>query len=156
MQAITPWLVIARKVPLDGSMAGKGRRFTRALIEGAGRVDEEDARRVAERREDVERKLDGVPGPLFERIGDRIRLFLSAVQDYASGNYRDIPWTTIALAVFAIIYFVNPADIFPDVIPLSGYIDDAGVVAAAFGFLMRDLDRYARWKRQRDEAGSDS
>jgi uncharacterized membrane protein YkvA (DUF1232 family) len=130
-------------------MSGKGRRFTKALIEGAGRVGEEDVRRAADQGGAVEEKLGHLPENLFERFGRRIRLFLSAVQDYASGNYRDLPWTTIAMAVFAILYFLNPADIFPDVIPLSGYLDDAGVVAAAFGLLMRDLDRYERWKRSR-------
>jgi uncharacterized membrane protein YkvA (DUF1232 family) len=136
-------------------MAGKAGRLTRALIEGAGRVTEEDARKVAAGREEVERKLDGVPGSLLDRIGDRLRLFISAVDDFASGRYRQISWSTIAIAVFAIVYFVNPADIFPDVIPLTGYLDDAGVVAAAFSFLVRDLDRYARWKRQRDEGGTE-
>ena len=130
-------------------MGGKGRRFTKALIEGAGRVGEEDVHRAADQGQVVEEKLARVPGSLFERFGERIRLFLSAVQDYASGEYRDLPWTTIAMAVFAILYFVNPADIFPDFIPLSGYLDDAGVVAAAFGLLMRDLDRYERWKKSR-------
>ncbi len=130
-------------------MSEKGRRFTKALIEGAGRVGEEDVRRVADQEDAVEEKLGRLPETLFEKSGRRIRLFLSAVQDYASGEYRDLPWTTIAMAVFAILYFVNPADIFPDVIPLSGYLDDAGVVAAAFGLLLRDLDKYERWKRSR-------
>lgn len=126
---------------------GKGRRFTEALIEGAGRIREEDAHRAAGQGKEVEEKLESMPENLFERFGRRIRLFLSAVQDYSSGEYRDLPWTTIAMAVFAILYFINPADIFPDVIPISGFLDDAGVVAAAFGFLMRDLDKYERWKK---------
>ncbi len=130
-------------------MSGKGRRFTKALIEGAGRVGEPDVRRAVDQEDVVEEKLGRLPGTLFERMGRRVRLFLSAVQDYSSGEYRDLPWTTIAMAVFAILYFVNPADIFPDVIPLSGYLDDAGVVAAAFGLLMRDLDKYERWKKSR-------
>ena len=132
-------------------MGGKRTRFTKALIEGAGRIREEDVRRAAEQGDAVDEKLEHLPETLFERFGRRIRLFLSAVQDYASGEYRDLPWTTIAMAVFAVLYFINPADIFPDVIPLSGYLDDAGVVAAAFGFLVRDLDKYERWKRSRPQ-----
>lgn len=131
---------------------GKAGRLTRALVEGASRVSEEDVQDVAGKAGEVERKLDGLPKPLFERIGDRIRLFLCAVEDYSSGRYRDLPWTTIALAVFAIIYFINPADIFPDMIPLGGYIDDAGVIAAAFSMLMRDLDKYDKWKKRQEES----
>jgi uncharacterized membrane protein YkvA (DUF1232 family) len=132
-------------------MGRKTGRFTKALYEGASRVGEEDVRDVAGEGRVVEEKLGSMPVPLVERIGDRIRLFLSAAQDYASGEYRQMSWTTIAMVVFAIIYFINPADIFPDVIPISGYIDDAGLIAAALGLLGRDLDRYAQWKRAREQ-----
>ena len=136
---------------MSGKEDGRGDPWKRVVIEGAGRVVDEDLEEAAGRGREVEERLGKVPRPIFERIGDRARLFASAVSDYASGRYREMPWLTVALAVFAILYFLNPADIFPDVIPLAGYLDDTGVFAAAFAMLMRDLDRYEKWKKGREE-----
>ena len=126
-------------------------RFGKALWKGAGDVSRDDVDDVAGRGEEIDRKLARNRDSFGDRLVHRIRLFESAVRDYSSGAYRDIPWTTIALVAFALLYFLNPADIFPDVIPISGFIDDAGIVALAFGSIMGDLSRYERWKNGRVE-----
>ena len=127
-----------------------GSRFNDALRRGAARIDDEDVRRVARSEDAVRRKLEASSPNFIDKAGAKIELFVSAIRDYASGNYRDVPWLTIALAVFAVLYFLNPADIVPDVIPLAGFIDDAGVIAAAYAAIMRDLTRYEKWKNDQD------
>lgn len=118
------------------------------LSRGSRGIDEEDVHRVAADEEGFRKKLRRSPESFIERVGGKLELLISAIRDYAAGNYRDVPWLTIALAAFAIIYFINPADIIPDILPLSGLIDDAGVIAAAYAAIVRDLNRYERWKDQ--------
>jgi len=50
------------------------------------------------------------------------------------------------MATAAIIYFVNPADVIPDVIPLVGYVDDAAVIAWVVAAIRADLDAFRRWE----------
>lgn len=47
------------------------------------------------------------------------------------------------LGLAALAYVVLPVDLVPDLVPLLGWLDDLGVVAAAFAFLSRDLKRHA-------------
>lgn len=55
-----------------------------------------------------------------------------------------------ALGVLAVVYAVMPIDLVPDVVPLFGWLDDVGVLAAAFTFIARDMSQHA--KREAAEA----
>ena len=41
--------------------------------------------------------------------------FLRLIRVYARGDYRQIPWETITLVVGAVLYFLMPIDVIPDV-----------------------------------------
>jgi uncharacterized membrane protein YkvA (DUF1232 family) len=75
-----------------------------------------------------------------------IGLLLSMVRDYMKGRYRNIPFSSIAAAAAALLYFASPLDAIPDFIPALGYIDDAFIVALCLKMLRRDLAKYQRWK----------
>jgi uncharacterized membrane protein YkvA (DUF1232 family) len=47
------------------------------------------------------------------------------------------------LGFVALAYVVLPADAVPDLVPVLGWLDDVGVLAAAFAFLSRDMKRHA-------------
>jgi uncharacterized membrane protein YkvA (DUF1232 family) len=42
----------------------------------------------------------------------------------------------------ALVYFVVPTDVIPDVIPIAGYADDAGVIYAALKTVHMFVDEY--------------
>lgn len=44
----------------------------------------------------------------------------------------DVPWQAKAGFAGVILYFLNPFDIVPDLAPVLGFVDDAGVVAGAW------------------------
>ena len=48
-----------------------------------------------------------------------------------------------SLAFLAVLYGVMPLDAIPDVIPVFGWLDDAGVIAAVAAFIWRDVKKHA-------------
>lgn len=47
------------------------------------------------------------------------------------------------LVVGAALYLVMPFDAIPDMLPVVGWLDDVGVLAAVAAFLVRDVKRHA-------------
>ncbi len=47
------------------------------------------------------------------------------------------------LALAAVAYGVMPLDAIPDVIPLFGWLDDVGIIAAVTAYLWRDVKKHA-------------
>lgn len=87
----------------------------------------------------------------LRRFGTDIRLMFSMLRDYWQGNYREVPWKSIAAIAGALIYVLNPLDLIPDLLLGIGFLDDAGVVAACLAFVESDLLRYAAWKEQSEQ-----
>jgi len=110
-------------------------------------VDDTDVEYASKKGQAKLDKLgDNPPGAIAKIWGD-LKLMISLIIDYSKGNYTDAPWSTIAAATGAVIYFVSPIDIIPDVIPVIGYLDDAIVIKLALDFSGDDLKKYAAWKK---------
>jgi uncharacterized membrane protein YkvA (DUF1232 family) len=52
-------------------------------------------------------------------------------------------WRKLA-GVAAVAYVIWPLDLIPDAIPVLGWLDDVGVVAAAAAFLVAEVRRHQR------------
>lgn len=115
----------------------------------ADRVHRQDLDKLLERQRAIEEKVKG-SGKL-KRFGADIRLMFSMIRDYWYGNYRSVPWKTIAAVAGALLYVLNPLDFIPDLILGFGFIDDAGVVALCLKLVESDLHRYAAWKEHQEE-----
>lgn len=89
-------------------------------------------------------KLDDIP-IVGSVLGD-IPLLCMIVGDYITGKYKEIPFASIVFIVAALIYFLSPIDLIPDIIPVGGYIDDAAVIAIATAAVHSDLQDYRDWK----------
>lgn len=121
--------------------------------------NEEKARKVIEsrvkdvKRKDVEellRKEEAVrekmkKGPLSKYI-EEVKIFISLLKDFINGEYKDVPWFTIAAITVALLYVLNPLDVIPDVIPIIGQIDDAFVLAVCLMMVEEDIIAYKEWK----------
>jgi len=71
------------------------------------------------------------------------------VKAYALGQYRAVPWKTILLIVAAIIYFVNPLDMVPDIIPLTGLTDDFAVLLWVYNSVSNEIEKFLDWEKSR-------
>lgn len=117
---------------------------TEELEKRAKTVSDADVEDVLNRADDIKKKFES-SGPLGRFVKDA-KLMIAIVKDYWAGEYREIPWWTIASIVAALIYVINPIDLIPDVIPFFGQLDDAAVVAACLLLVEQDLHEYEAWK----------
>lgn len=89
-----------------------------------------------------------------ERISDLwadLHALTDLVGAWAKGDYSVVPWRTIGVAVGAIVYFINPMDAMPDMIPGLGYLDDGAVIAFVVGSLRNDIEEFESWRQQRKQ-----
>jgi len=117
-------------------------KIKRVIDDGAKDINEEKVGETVAREAELNAKIALVPG-WFDKQVKKIKLLFELLKDWWDGKYREIPWASIALITFAIIYFLNPADLIPDVIPVIGYIDDATVLALVWQAIEHDLKTYA-------------
>ncbi len=55
---------------------------------------------------------------------------------YLAARHPDTPWYVKALLASAVVYFVSPIDLVPDLTPLLGYVDDLAVLPLIFMLAM--------------------
>ena len=111
----------------------------------ARKVSEKDLKDLIGREEEVIEKLKKVPGA-FEKLVSRMKLLFEMLKDFWKGEYREVPWYTIAIAAAAVLYFINPFDIIFDIIPGAGYIDDVVVIGFVYKAIHEDLKTYCKFK----------
>jgi uncharacterized membrane protein YkvA (DUF1232 family) len=69
------------------------------------------------------------------------------IKAYALGQYRSIPWKSLLLITGAVLYFIMPLDLIPDVIPGLGFTDDFGILVAIYQSLKDELDKFITWEK---------
>jgi len=100
--------------------------------------------------EEVSEKLNKLNfKPLVGMMSD-IKTITSLVKDFSSGKYRALPKRSIIALMGALIYFLSPIDVIPDVIPFAGLIDDTFVLSLILKQFKTDLDVYKAWKTPKE------
>jgi uncharacterized membrane protein YkvA (DUF1232 family) len=74
------------------------------------------------------------------------------IKAYAQGQYRAIPWKAMLIVVAAIIYFVNPIDLLPDLIPVAGLTDDFAILVWVYNSLQAEIDKFISWEQSQVNA----
>lgn len=124
------------------------RKARQQLDREAGKVHNQDLGDLLSRQQAIEDKVRN-SGKL-KRFSSDIKLMFSMLRDYWQGNYREIPWKSVAAIAGALVYVLNPLDVIPDLILGFGFVDDAGVVALCLKMVESDLIRYAAWKEHKE------
>ncbi|MFD2518014.1 YkvA family protein [Salinimicrobium flavum] len=120
------------------------------LQDQAEKVEEKDLEKVLKKQEKIEDKFrnNNSMSGYFEKA----KSMFSLIRDYWSGNYRQVPWKTVAAVAGALLYVLMPLDLIPDFIPIAGFLDDAGVIAACLTLVNDDLVEYEKWKVLQDHS----
>lgn len=93
----------------------------------------------------IEQKLKEIPA-LGEGLAE-IPVLVSLIRSYIRKEYTLLPVASAVAILAALLYFVSPIDLIPDVIPLAGYVDDALVVTLCFKVVSADVDEYRHWRK---------
>lgn len=79
----------------------------------------------------------------IRKLTNKVRILADMMRAYANGEYREIPWKTLAIMAAGLIYFINPFDLVPDFIPGVGYLDDLSIILWIFHSLEGDILRFS-------------
>ena len=120
------------------------------VLERAKHLSEDDLRALLDKEQSAERRLSALSNSL-PRLANHVRIGFSMIKDYVQGNYRKLPWWSVASVAAALGYFLAPIDAIPDFIPVLGYLDDAAVFALVLSGIREDLKKYAEAKGLRLE-----
>jgi len=82
-------------------------------------------------------------------VADRFFVLGRLIKAYALGEYRAVPWKTILLIVAAVIYFVNPLDMVPDLVPITGLTDDFAILVWVYNTVSDEIDKFLLWEKDR-------
>ena len=94
---------------------------------------------------------------LQQRLGEaagQLKLLARMLLDWTAGRYRQVPWGTLLTITGALVYFLMPLDAIPDPIIGLGLLDDIGVLAKAWQFAGKDIERYQQWREIHDDAAT--
>lgn len=83
----------------------------------------------------------------LKEFSEKVYVMIRMVKAQISGEYREFPWRTLAMMVGALIYFVTPMDLIPDIIPILGLTDDISIVYWIYKSVQEDIEKFENWER---------
>lgn len=112
------------------------------------KVNNKDLNEVIKKEKEIADKFRKYK--LLRRFIDDVKVLFSLVKDYCRGEYREVPWYTIAAIIAALLYVFNPFDLIPDTIPVIGQLDDVTVMRICLTLIEKDLQKYKKWKLSKE------
>jgi len=85
----------------------------------------------------------------FQAAQGKINTLVRLVRSYTSGQYRTIPWKTMATILGAFVYFLNPFDLIPDVAPVIGLTDDFSILVWVYSSVQTEIDKFLTWEQSK-------
>lgn len=98
-------------------------------------------------------KSGGLSGNNIAAFRDQLGVVTRLLKAYASGEYRQLPWKTLTSIVAVLLYFVNPLDIIPDILPIVGFADDIALVGWLFSSISSDIEKFRQWEQATANSG---
>jgi len=117
-------------------------RACKEAVQSKVKQIERDRRKclVDEEKLEVTMRKASAGGGVFAPCCEYVKLAYATIKDWLSGKRKDIPWSVICWIAAALLYFISPVDIIPDVVPVVGYGDDAVIFLRALWSLLPYVD----------------
>jgi uncharacterized membrane protein YkvA (DUF1232 family) len=95
----------------------------------------------------------GEPVPVGD-IFQRARALPRLLREVRQGTYADLPKNRPFIWVLALVYLISPIDILPDLLPVIGVTDDAGVAVWLLTSVSTATGLYLNRERERQRLGN--
>lgn len=112
----------------------------------ASQINNKDLNVIVLEEKKIDNKSSNLDLSKFKKLIKQLKLAVSLIKDFKDKSYTQIPWRSIALIAASILYFLNPFDVVPDILPIFGIADDAILFASVFKSIQFDLEKYCEWK----------
>jgi len=97
---------------------------------GAASITPSVAEKVLRQLPQWKLEFTQINAPLFPHLVDQLEFVADAVEDCLEGAYKELPYSALSQALFALIYAHKKAGIIPDTVLSLGYADNSSVVRA--------------------------
>lgn len=85
--------------------------------------------------------------PALKSALKNVQVLYALFKDAARGKYN-LPPASVAMIGGGLLYFLLPADMIPDFIPVIGYLDDVAVLTTIMNALQKEIKEYRVWKEK--------
>ena len=128
-------------IDLRNPIFGKARKLASGLVA--------DRMRLTLLLTSIGKKLSQIEDKkrIGQDIKEKIVLFSRLLKASASRQYKALPWRSALSIAAALIYFINPADIVPDIVPISGFLDDFTVLVWTYNSLHLEIEAFKQWEK---------
>ncbi len=92
----------------------------------------------------LDKMANATPG--FAKLLEQVKVLVRLSQAYRAGDYRHIPLKSMLLITASILYFINPMDVLPDLVPIFGLVDDATLIGFVITSLRKDIEKFREWE----------
>jgi curved DNA-binding protein CbpA len=90
--------------------------------------------------------------PALKKALENVRELYALFKDSVKGNYKLHP-ASVAMIGGGLLYFILPADLIPDFIPMVGYLDDLAVLTTIMNSLKGEINEYRIWTKTGAKGG---
>ncbi len=82
-----------------------------------------------------------------KEIKNDLSLIVRLITKWSKGEYKDVSKKTVLSIVATLLYFVNPIDVIPDILPIIGFADDTAILLYVLNRVGVELDNFREWER---------
>jgi len=83
----------------------------------------------------------------IQDIKKDLLLLVRLIKRWSKGEYKDVSKKTIISVIATLLYFVNPIDLIPDLLPIIGFTDDTAILLYVLNLIGHEIDSFKEWER---------
>ncbi|MBX2941600.1 MAG: DUF1232 domain-containing protein [Cyclobacteriaceae bacterium] len=97
----------------------------------------------------LEKKINGLEDKrnATTAVTEKVFVMGRLLKALTTRRYKSLPWKATISIIAAMLYFVNPADIIPDFVPLTGLLDDFSILIWTYNSLQAELEKFLEWEK---------